>query len=82
MVSGRRPVHGHTKKGVSSPTYRTWRAMHIRCTKPNHVKYHRYGGAGIGICEKWMTFLGFLEDMGVCTKQENAVAQRKDNANR
>lgn len=57
--------HGHTPQGKpSSPTYRTWRSMHIRCTKPNHVKYHRYGGRGITVCEKWKTFLGFLEDMG------------------
>lgn len=63
MIRGYNFKHGHTANGAS-PTYRTWRGMHIRCTKPNHPKYHRYGGAGITICDKWKTFQGFLEDMG------------------
>lgn len=35
-----------------------------RCTRPSHIGYPNYGGAGITICERWMTFLNFLEDMG------------------
>ncbi len=44
--------------------YWTWAGMKSRCLNPKHKNYHQYGGAGITVCEKWMTWAGFLEDMG------------------
>lgn len=38
--------------------------MKQRCLNKKHKWYHYYGGRGITVCEKWMTFIGFLEDMG------------------
>jgi hypothetical protein len=56
--------HGHTSGGRFSPTYITWVAMMGRCRNPNHVKYPKYGGAGIEVCARWLDFDGFLADMG------------------
>lgn len=53
-------THGAKK----SPEWEAWSAMRKRCTNPNHRFYHRYGGRGIGICERWSSFERFLEDMG------------------
>lgn len=47
-----------------TPTYHTWEAMKSRCLKPQDKQYPEYGGRGITICEKWLTFEGFLADMG------------------
>jgi len=47
-----------------SPTHTSWRAMRDRCDNPKNEKYHRYGGRGIGYCERWKKFVWFLEDMG------------------
>lgn len=55
--------HGHYISGTS-PTYRSWEAMKSRCLRPSHIAYSRYGGSGVTICDKWMQFSGFLEDMG------------------
>jgi hypothetical protein len=55
--------HGHAH-GKQSPTYRAWAHMVSRCTNPNVERYARYGGAGITVCERWMTFENFLQDMG------------------
>lgn len=47
-----------------SRTYTSWRSMLRRCTNPKSDNYHRYGGRGITICERWHKFDNFLEDMG------------------
>jgi hypothetical protein len=44
--------------------YTSWDSMKARCLNPNHKAYKNYGGAGTIICERWMLFDNFLEDMG------------------
>jgi hypothetical protein len=39
-------------------------AMHARCNNPGHSSYVYYGGRGIGVCERWNSFVNFLADMG------------------
>lgn len=53
--------HGHSRR---STTYGTWVGMVHRCAKPSHHKFASYGGAGITVCERWLSFSNFLEDMG------------------
>jgi hypothetical protein len=57
-------THGHTLGGKPSATYNSWSCMVARCTKPYSSKYHRYGAIGITVCERWLAFENFLEDMG------------------
>lgn len=52
--------HGH----ATSSTYKTWNQMHQRCKNPKSTHYHRYGGRGISVCERWNDFRNFLRDMG------------------
>jgi hypothetical protein len=53
-------THGMT----DSRTWRSWKGMRRRCNEPTNVAYHKYGGRGIGVCERWSSFALFLEDMG------------------
>ncbi len=55
--------HGHTifRK---SPTYLSWDHMIQRCVNSRLRQYGDYGGRGIKVCERWMKFENFLEDMG------------------
>ena len=57
-------IHGHSVRGNVSSTYRSWLMMKNRCLNSNDSSYLHYGAKGITVCEKWMTFEGFLDDMG------------------
>jgi hypothetical protein len=47
-----------------SPLYRSWSDMKTRCNNPKWKQYADYGGRGIRVCERWISFANFLEDMG------------------
>lgn len=49
----------------NSRTYTIWMGMRARCRNKNAAHYHRYGGRGISVCERWAnSFQNFLLDMG------------------
>jgi len=56
--------YGHTRDGKISKTYIAWYNMLQRCNNKNHPKYKYYGGRGIEVCERWLKFQNFLEDIG------------------
>ncbi len=60
LVSKRRAKH----RMCGTRTYHSWQLMTARCNNPNTPKWHRYGGRGIYICERWKVFVNFLKDMG------------------
>jgi hypothetical protein len=56
------PAKRHGLSGTK--IYVTWQAMLNRCRNPNVVEYKHYGGRGVKVCERWLTFENFLADMG------------------
>lgn len=54
-------THGKSR----TKTYNSWLAMKQRCCYEKSDEYHRYGGRGIRVCERWIdSFENFLADMG------------------
>lgn len=61
-----------------TPTYQSWQAMKQRCLQPNHAHFGNYGGKGITVCERWMTYDNFVRDMG--PRPKGTSLDRLDNA--
>lgn len=63
-------IHGHTPGSVPTPTYSSWSSMMTRTVwaNPNNEEWQWYGVRGITVCERWLEFKNFLEDMGVRPK--------------
>jgi hypothetical protein len=66
-------THGMSK----TPIYRTWCAMRCRCFDFCCKNYFNYGGRGITVCDRWLTFENFFEDMG--PRPPGLQLERKDN---
>lgn len=51
---------------ASHPDFNVFCAILTRCNNPNEPNYHRYGGRGIKVCDKWVNggFWEFIADMG------------------
>jgi hypothetical protein len=73
LPTRRNQKHGHWAGDKASPTYCTWKAMISRCTRKDHKSFSRYGGRNISVCERWMTFQNFLEDMGVRPSKDHSI---------
>lgn len=61
-VSSRAKTHGLSKDKTG--TYKSWSHMKGRCLNEKDMAYKDYGGRGIKVCDEWMSFDGFLKDMG------------------
>jgi hypothetical protein len=67
-----RLVHGM----YNTPTYISWSEMLRRCNDRKRNRWHAYGGRGIRVCKRWLSFTAFLADMG--ERPEGMTLDRKD----
>jgi hypothetical protein len=73
-------INGHnsrTHRMSFTRTYKIWTDMLDRCRNQAHHAYASYGGRGITVCVRWMSFENFLSDMG--EKPENKSLDRVEN---
>lgn len=62
----------------TSPEYMVWSNMKRRCNDIQNVGYKYYGGRGISVCERWLSFDNFIEDMGFRPSPNHSI-DRIDN---
>lgn len=46
------------------PLFATWHNMLRRCMDPRTPSYKTYGARGVTVCNRWLDFAAFVEDMG------------------
>ncbi|MDU0429224.1 AP2 domain-containing protein [Staphylococcus chromogenes] len=67
----------NTKHGGSNKhqrEYNSWLSIKTRCYNPNHHAYHRYGGRGIKMDNRWLnSFENFLNDMGKAPTKKHQI---------
>lgn len=71
----RRRPHGF----FGTRLYNVWTGMKKRCLNSNNIGFPRYGGRGIRICDKWMSFIPFRDWALVNGYQENLQIDRIEN---
>lgn len=65
----------------ASPEFRVWCDMRDRCSRVERRDFQRYGGRGITVCERWMTFSNFYADMGQRPSPQHSIDRRDTNGN-
>ena|ERR1700676_3134332 len=75
-LSKRRKSHGHSEPCTAE--YAIWSHMKARCSNPKNPSYWAYGGRGITVCERWLSFENFLSDVGL-KPHPNLTFERIDN---
>lgn len=74
--------HGYSSRGGGKRLeYRIWCAMKARCNNPNSDRYHRYGGRGIKVCERWNKFENFIEDMKDAPSNRHSIDRINNEGN-
>lgn len=59
--------------GRRTDEYRIWRHMRTRCENQNCPAYKWYGGRGIKVCERWLDFKNFFDDMGARPSKKHTI---------
>lgn len=79
-LASRATTHGRSKKNQTQHTkiYNTWQGIKGRCLNSSNAQYRGYGGRGITICDRWLRFENFLEDMGEPPSEKHSI-DRIDN---
>jgi hypothetical protein len=76
---GRRNTERLRTHGASGTReHRIWSGMINRCTNPRSKDFKNYGARGIAVCERWLSFENFIEDMGQRPSARHSI-ERVDN---
>ena len=74
--------NGRYDHGMSRhPVYKIWQHMKNRCQNPKATHYADYGGRGIKVCDSWLNFVNFMQDMLPSWKSGLTLERMDNNGN-
>jgi hypothetical protein len=68
-------MHGHTKKGKSSPEYQAWDSM---CRRAENRNSRSPSYTNVHVCKRWRKFVNFLADMGPRPSTKHSLSRISD----
>lgn len=75
-------IRGGTTHGQSkTPEHIVWVAMLDRCNRETHPFFHRYGGRGISVCERWHDYANFISDVGIRPSKKHSLDRINNDGN-
>lgn len=74
-------TNGVTHGMTNTSEYRIWAQMKSRCLNLKDKSYSNYGGRGIKVCDRWLTFEGFIADMGIRPSTKHSIDRKDNNGN-
>ena len=74
-------LHKGTHKLTKTKEYRAWAHMLSRCRNKKDDCYKHYGGRGISVCERWLSFENFYLDMGKRPSKKHSIDRIDNNGN-
>lgn len=72
-----RQIHGAS----NTITYNSWISMISRCNNPDNSNFPNYGGRGIKVCEAWLNFNSFVNDVGYRPSLEHTIDRINNSGN-
>lgn len=69
-------THGQTVEKRTTAEYGIWASMKNRCKNESVSSWKNYGGRGIKVCERWMVFINFFNDMGVRPSKNHSIDRK------
>lgn len=78
----KKTTHGNCQGRKPTPEYHCWSHMKRRCYCKQDKSFHRYGGRGIEVCDRWKDdFSAFLNDMGLRPSSKHSIDRIDPNGN-
>ena len=81
VLSAIKTTHGESRcHQVVSREYGIWSSIKTRCYNTKFRWYHRYGGRGILMCDRWKdSYENFISDMGRSPIDKPTIERRNNN---
>lgn len=74
-------LRGENHGMSNTPEYQIWVGMKRRCFDVKKDNYSKYGGRGIAVCDRWMSFINFYADMGPRPSNKHSIERQNVNGN-